>query len=141
MFAVPVPPGKATTRSGSPSTSIRRLRIGPGAVPLPVGRVRGDRHAGELRPFAGQAVGTLRRPVDEYGDGRGRVHRGERVEQEGAVGEVAAAADENAHHTSPAISRRRRHRTAFGVRLSFLAACVSSAIVNTTASSAGVHRR
>jgi hypothetical protein len=33
MFAVPRPPGNATTRSGLPSSSIRLLRIGPAARP------------------------------------------------------------------------------------------------------------
>jgi hypothetical protein len=36
MFAVPDPPGNATTRSGSPSSNILRLRSGPAAFPCAI---------------------------------------------------------------------------------------------------------
>ena len=53
MLAVPLPPGKATTRSGFPSSSIWRFRIGPAARPWR------SQSAGNVRTARARSIGDL----------------------------------------------------------------------------------
>jgi hypothetical protein len=76
MSAVPRPPGRATTRSGLPSSSIRWLRIGPAFRPSPVqsgadGATAGlDQSRFKGTRFKGGWTGSDERTSGE-GDGRG----------------------------------------------------------------------